>query len=151
MKPAIGRSTFLHPSSVSRRIVINLVDQAERPAERIQYALVTLYIPAEKDGRLPAKFVSWNAFSTRSETVDYGTTKLKRDFSATANVKTGPIPSYEIGEAGGSATATRSMEEERKIVPRLHDAAPCRRRHQSTLFSSSPVKRPADVAWTTCQ
>lgn len=58
LQPASEPAKVVETSSVSRRIVINLVDQAERPAERIQYALVTLYIPAEKDGRLPAKFVS---------------------------------------------------------------------------------------------
>lgn len=61
LQPTSEPASVIETFNVSRRIIISLVDQAERPADRIQKAVITLSVP-KKEGRLLARFVSWNAF-----------------------------------------------------------------------------------------
>jgi hypothetical protein len=93
-------------SRFKRRILISLVDSPLIEADRISKATVTLTIPNN------SRFVSWDRLSTNWETIDLGTLRTKREFKATTDIKSSPIPTTEVG---GSVEYGRSIEEEKQL------------------------------------
>jgi hypothetical protein len=115
-KPA-SQQGILDRTVVDRRVVMSIDNRAFSPATRIHKAATILSLK-----ETTADFTRWSQFATKYQTVNLGSVKFTQasEFSLGVKAALPQIPASP--EVTGSATATRSLEENLNINQRFVEA-----------------------------
>jgi hypothetical protein len=101
---------------VERRVVLSIDNRSLQPASRLHKAVIILSLDPN------AAFKSWSQFATKYQTVNLGSVKFAQENAFALGFKVAPPQTSASAEVTGSATATRSLEENLNIQQRFVEA-----------------------------
>jgi len=137
--PASPTGPGIDAMRLQRRVVFSLSPQGLGPADRIDRLLLTLTVTSPTHGAAPAwRFVSWDRFATRYETIELGDISLSR--KGELGVSLGGLPVGSAGaEAGASAKLSRNLGEELELRQRYVAITGTLSDHSASLYQEGVV------------
>jgi hypothetical protein len=103
-------------SRFKRRLIVSITGQNFAPGDRLQRVEVTLRMQDPKF----VKFVSWDKFVTRYDTVDLGDLKLTQSSEVSGSARLSPTVINALSSAGVDASASTSLAESLVLKHKLN-------------------------------